>query len=139
MKFTAIRPSQKLLQYLSIALLLSMLMLFLQDQQWLAWLAMIILLAIFLVDYVLLVREIDLQVEREISHTLPLGVPSKVSLHIQNLSVRGIKGEVVDHYPTEHKIQNLPGLIDLASDQELTLDYKIIPQVRGEFSFEKIV
>ena len=103
-----------------------------------AWyLLSILLVALFLWEWISTRNLKRIKIKREIAHTLPVNSYCDVTLTIQNHMRRRIKAEVLDHYPEFCRAKQLPAKIDLRADQETQIDYQIKAVERGDLKLEQ--
>lgn len=88
-----------------------------------------------LLDMWLLSYAAPLQVTRQVSGSLPVGVSSTVHLKIQNPGRSKLHFAVFDHYPASCEIEGLPQAATLDAGGWAQIDYRIRPLERGEQYF----
>lgn len=99
-----------------------------------AWLAgSAVLLGVAVRDGWSLRRPVPLQVERQVSPVLPVGVWSTVGLRLR--SRHACRVTVFDHYPQPGECADLPQTLWLAAEGWAELRYRIRPLERGEWTF----
>ncbi len=128
-----IRPTIWLIKALCLLLLLSVIGIFYPDLSWLVFSCLALFAILFFVDFFFACIPVNLEIVRQHSSTLPIGVPAKIKLHLLNLKNRSIKGEIIDHYPTVHHVEVLPVKIEFSGRQEVELEYRLTPLIRGFF------
>ena len=96
MSLKGYRPAERLLKVLCIAFVFSVVQLFYPDLEWMTLGACIILLIVFLADFLSLFRLPNIEFERLASQTLPLGVASKIHLNLRNMSAQSLNFELVE-------------------------------------------
>ena len=76
-----------------------------------------------------------IEVKRNLSGSLPLGVSRFVSLKIQNNSTRTQRLIVYDHFPIQIHAEGLPVSLSIPANQHADVKYKIIANERGKLVF----
>ena len=98
-----------------------------------------LLLAYSMIEWLLIQRAIQsISIERTITRTLSLDVWSSVTLSIQNQSWLPLTLQVHDMHPAEFTFDGLPETITLRSTRRGTINYRIKPNKRGEYSFPSV-
>ncbi|MEP6633130.1 MAG: DUF58 domain-containing protein [Luteimonas sp.] len=72
-------------------------------------------------------------IEREVPDALPIGVEHEVRLRIRSASRRTV--DVHDLHPAGWRAEGLPQRMRLAPETATNLDYRVLPQTRGEAAF----
>jgi uncharacterized protein (DUF58 family) len=86
-------------------------------------------------DFLTLRRAADIVIERQLAGTVPLGISTPVLLKIVNRDHKHYKVEVIDHYPVQHQVKNLPCSIEIEPNQGLEVTYFLTPLERGLSNF----
>jgi len=73
------------------------------------------------------------RLERNIRHTLPLGVWSKVGLSVENASNQRLRFKLHDLHPSEFEARGLPVHLEAGPGRRLSLEYRLRPPRRGDF------
>ena len=93
----------------------------------------VLLAAALLADlYQLLITPIP-RVTRNMRHTLPLGVWSRVRLIIEHRGTRALPVQVHDLHPGLFAVRHLPRRLNLTSPRPVEIDYELRPPRRGDF------
>lgn len=75
------------------------------------------------------------EVSRRLNATLPLGVPSRVELHLRG-SLKTVRvAQVLDHAPVAFETTGLPAVLRLEPGKIMQLVYRVRPTRRGEHPF----
>lgn len=101
------------------------------------WASLILLALLCLFDLRALNRQPDPQVSRTLPGHLPLARWSDVSLTIRPRLARALHLTVFDHLPAGMAYEALPQRLSLAAGEQVTLGYRVRPQARGLFRFER--
>ena len=130
------RPAQPLLGLAALWLLSGVMATVLPGGQWL-WQGIGALIgAVALADW-LLVRAIAVpELQRELPHSLPIGVASEIVLKIVNRGGRALALEVHDRHPAAGESAGLPRAIRLDSGGAARIAYRFTPTLRGDQRFE---
>lgn len=151
------RPSQQLIKLLgataAFALLVFLARLFAEDDiafsdgqatsgvidvlQDLWWAAAILLAVIALVDAFFAARPVALVIERQLPHSLALGVFARVSLKITNSQRRRLRVHLTDELPAQITSDALPLTVEVAANSKKPIEYAVMPLARGEAVFGK--
>ncbi|WEN16910.1 DUF58 domain-containing protein [Rhodanobacter sp. AS-Z3] len=100
---------------------------------WLAAGAVIALVA--LVDAWRLRRMPSPELQREVAQVMPLGPPATVNLRLQGNGRRTQSLRLHDMHPGGWVVHGMPRDVRLPPGTDLLLDYSVIPDARGQFSF----
>jgi uncharacterized protein (DUF58 family) len=92
--------------------------------------------ALIIGDLIGLLRMPLPEVSRQVRHTLPLGVWTRVGLSFTNPDTPGLSLTVHDLHPDGFRVRGLPAQARLAPDRVLALSYQVRPQRRGDFAFQ---
>ena len=87
-------------------------------------------------DAALLARLGTPGIEREVTHSLALGVWSRVALRVQNRSRSPLRLVATDHPPPSMRTRGLPQPLTLPAGARVEISYGVRPQERGELYFE---
>ena len=98
----------------------------------------IVLLVIAGIDLFSVRQTAHVSGERRLPTTLPLGVWSEVAIRLRSSDASEHRVEVFDHYPTQHRVVNLPQRETIKRDGWTELTYHFLPSQRGEFVFPQI-
>jgi uncharacterized protein (DUF58 family) len=102
----------------------------------LVWVALIVLLALVLVDIVLLYSNGgSIQVERKTTRMLSLGDENEIVLHFRNKGAVMLRLEIYDEVPIQFQKRDFVVKLKLASQQDTTVRYKLRPTSRGVHAF----
>lgn len=96
----------------------------------------VLLLAALLIDLYRLLTGPVPRVTRDMPHTLPLGVWSRVRLAIEHSGIRHLQLEVHDLYPEAFEVRQLPRILSLAARHPVEIHYELRPPRRGDFEFQ---
>ncbi|MFC1749965.1 DUF58 domain-containing protein [Pseudomonadota bacterium] len=130
------RPSRQLIYLFSAWAILALISAFMPELKGpLIAVSVAILLAV-LFDGLAVRAEPRLEIQRRVSHNLPLGAWSKVELRTHNLGKRPYQLTLFDHYPQHAEIEDLPHSFILAPGQYADIHYRIQPTRRGDAHFE---
>lgn len=80
----------------------------------------------------------QLKVQRSISNTLSIGVPTHVTLTLRNLSNTTIHTNLYDHFPGQYEAPRHSGSILLNPGQVGECTYEVTPTERGAASFTQV-
>ncbi|MGD9386103.1 MAG: hypothetical protein PVF28_06080, partial [Thioalkalispiraceae bacterium] len=80
----------------------------------------------------------QIQVERDVMHSLSLGAWANVELTLHNRYRYPLKLDIFDHVPQELEYEGLPITISIPSRNWVKVNYRVKPVVRGPVAFEKI-
>lgn len=130
-----IRPGQRACALFLILCVVMGLSLYLEIDLETLSLAFLACLAIVGFDFLTLLGRLNISVERQVSHTVPMGVKNHVTLVVKNNGNRRKVFEIFDHYPTLHTIEGLPRKIDLRSGDFAEVKYDITFVARGVYEF----
>lgn len=101
-----------------------------------AWLCAGALIAVLsLVDAVLLWREPDPQVHRELPAVIALGPDLVVKLRLLATGRRTLRMVAHDLHPGGWAVRGMPRALRLSPGHELRFDYVVTPAARGQFTF----
>ncbi len=95
----------------------------------------VLFLLVATVDLALVLRRPQPETRRIVSHTLPLGVWSQVSLKLFHRGKKPVFIKVHDFHPASMKVRDQPRETILAPDTEVELPYRVQPVERGLFQF----
>ena len=98
----------------------------------------IILLLDFLISFVFQRNHKQIEIKRNLSGSIPLGVSRHVELRVHNNSHETLNLDVFDHYPEQIHAEGLPITISIPQQQHADIQYKIIANERGKLQFRKI-
>src|SRR4051812_26250207 len=84
---------------------------------------------------VLLARDLDIKVRRELPTRLSVGVANRVELHVLNRSARPVLLELKDDAPEEFTIDSETLPLTIPANSRANLTYRATPQKRGKFNF----
>ncbi len=77
-----------------------------------------------------------LDLQREVRHSIPVGVWSPVILHLGNPGRRRLQIRVHDHHPAGFAVDDMPTALTLSPHRGAHIHYRIRPQARGDAAFE---
>ncbi|MEM9597051.1 MAG: DUF58 domain-containing protein, partial [Acidobacteriota bacterium] len=102
-----------------------------------AGLALLVLVALALLE---VARRPDLDVERTLPPSLPLGEWTDVPLRITRPGGAGrrLRLEIHDHHPPEVEQEGLPGMAAVPKDGGVQLTYALRPRRRGDLHFGRV-
>lgn len=133
-----IRPTILLVKVLALLLLLSVFQLFYSELSTVVYLCLGLFAVLISIDFILAALPVKFAVVRQHSSTVPLGVPSKIKLFVQNLNKRPVNAEITDHYPPEHSAENIPVFVKMASGQVAEFEYRLTPLERGLYEMKPV-
>ncbi|WP_417222158.1 DUF58 domain-containing protein [Amphritea sp.] len=93
---------------------------------------------LLLLDLLLHRREPTAQVTRELKGSIPVGVWSKVTLRLTNLTQRAQQLTLHDHHPADYGVEGLPLTLTLPAQRGAKAVYRIKPDRRGDGDFSGI-
>jgi uncharacterized protein (DUF58 family) len=103
--------------------------------QFLTLASLFVLLLDLAMSYLLKSSTQAIEVERNLSGSLPLGVSRFVELKVHNVSNRAQRLSVYDHFPTQVHSEGLPVKLSIPAEQHADVQYKIIANERGKIVF----
>ena len=95
----------------------------------------ILLTAILAADALLVRREGDVEISRQLKHTLALGTWHEIGVLIHNPSARDSRCVVHDHYPSGFDVEEMPRSVGLSAGGVTRVRYRVCPQQRGTATF----
>lgn len=93
------------------------------------------LAAIALADLLWLLRLQSPRIQRQLPHTLPLGIWSPVRLTVENPGDHPLALRIHDLHPPDLQVRGLPRELRLPARDRATLAYRLRPPRRGDFEF----
>ncbi|VXC92606.1 conserved hypothetical protein [Pseudomonas sp. 8Z] len=105
--------------------------------QTLGWAVLFALTLIAAVDALWLRRLPTPRVQRTLPGNLPLGRWSDVQLNVQHNFAHSLQIELFDHVPDGMTFEHMPLRVDLHPGQQTQLHYRLKPQQRGHFTFNR--
>lgn len=105
--------------------------------QTLGWVVLCALALIALMDALWLRRLPTPRVQRTLPGNLPLGRWSDVQLQVHHGFANAAQIELFDHVPHGMAFEGMPLRIDLHPGQQTQLSYRLKPQQRGHFAFDR--
>lgn len=97
-----------------------------------------ILSGLALMDLLQVRRIAAIEVERQVRHSIPVGVWSKVHLRLVNPQQRLLQLRLHDHHPPDFEVDDLPLNILLPVERSLQVGYLIRPSHRGDAQFQGV-
>jgi len=91
--------------------------------------------ALALADYLLGRRVPNLQLTRELRHSLPVGVWSRVGVRIENPGAWALDILLHDHHPNSFESEALPARLRLPPGRAARVGYRVRPRQRGDAEF----
>lgn len=107
-------------------------------QPWLQspwWALLGITLGVVLFDLLLVNRRPDLELRREIRHSIPVGAWSEVTLRLINREPRPFVLRLHDHHPAWFDVETLPCELNLPERKSAEVSYRVRPSRRGDGLF----
>ena len=98
----------------------------------------LVVVAAALADLLLTTRTRTIDVRREVSEVLSVGVPHAVILHVTNRSPARLTLEVTDEPPRPSDARPLPLRFELPPWKEMAGTYELVPRRRGHHVFEAV-
>jgi uncharacterized protein (DUF58 family) len=92
-------------------------------------------LLLSLIDAINVLREPDIEVQRCVPHSLPLGIKRVIRLHLVNRGKRRLHLQLFDHYPLEVAATGFPLALSLNPQQFVDAHYEITAIERGKLIF----
>lgn len=102
------------------------------------WTAGALLLGAALLDWLTGRRVTGLMGERSLPGNLALGVQNRVQLLLRNNGPRPLALTVCDQLPEQLCARDLPRRAQLDAEQEVTIEYPLVPKRRGRAQFGRI-
>lgn len=107
------------------------------------WKYLLIIIAIVLgLDLIISIsnylKNKPIEIKRDLSGSLPLGVSRHVGLRINNKSKRAQTLDVYDHFPIQIQSKGLPVKVSIPAEKHADLQYKIIANQRGKLVFSQV-
>jgi uncharacterized protein (DUF58 family) len=90
---------------------------------------------VLLIDWLLNLRKQPIEVKRDLSGSLPLGVSRLVHLRIHNHDQKARALSVFDHFPTQVHSEGLPVFLNIPAGKYADISYKITAIERGKLVF----
>ncbi|MFL5322091.1 MAG: DUF58 domain-containing protein [Myxococcaceae bacterium] len=84
---------------------------------------------------VLLARDLDIKVWREMPNRLSVGVANRIELHVVNRSHRPVRLEIKDDAPEEFALDQEIVPLSVEASSRANLTYRATPEKRGKFNF----
>lgn len=103
----------------------------------LGWAVLCALALIALMDALWLRRLPTPRVQRTLPGNLPLGRWSDVQLQVHHGFANAAQIELFDHVPAGMAFEGMPLRVDLHPGQQTQLSYRLKPQQRGHFAFDR--
>ncbi|MCP4992797.1 MAG: DUF58 domain-containing protein [Gammaproteobacteria bacterium] len=95
-----------------------------------------VVLGVTLLDALLANVRPKLNIRRELRHSIPVGVWSKVTLELENDGGRSLRLRVHDHHPASFAMEGMPVDLALPTDRKARLVYRVKPGQRGDAMFK---
>jgi uncharacterized protein (DUF58 family) len=95
-----------------------------------------VLLLTALLDAVLARRAPALRLERKLAGVVPVGAWHDVGITVHNEDGRPLRVEVLDHYPEDWEMQQLPHTTRVAPGAFVSFSYRLRPALRGNARFD---
>ncbi len=93
--------------------------------------------AVLLIDWLLNLRKQPIEVKRDLSGSLPLGVSRLVHLRIYNHDKKSRALAVYDHFPAQVHSEGLPVSLHIPAGKYADISYKVTPVERGKLVFPR--
>lgn len=90
---------------------------------------------ITLLDLMLAIKPVDIELRRDIRHSIPVGAWSTVTLTLVNRVGRTLRLLVHDHHPSWFAVESLPCELLVPGKQSAKLSYRVRPSRRGDGEF----
>ncbi len=104
----------------------------------LALVADLVLLLVVIVDVAMTPRPRELVVEREIAHVLSAGTRNPMTLWIENRAHHALELELAEEVEEDAQFHGLEERLALASGEERSLTYHVVPRRRGRLRFRAL-
>lgn len=131
--FDQLKPRRRLLLLLGLWTGIALVATWWRPALWMWEVAGVALGAVALADLLWLLRLPSPRVERDLRHTLPLGVWSPVCLTLVSSADQPLNLRVHDLHPPEFDVRGLPRDLRLAARESVSLEYRLRPPRRGDF------
>ena len=102
------------------------------------WVAFGALMFLFVVDGFLRLLKNPIVAGRDVSASMALGAPNKVTLRLENTGRRRLRLEVTDHYPRQMHVDGMPITLFILPKSATELTYSARPNARGDAHFGPI-
>jgi len=102
------------------------------------WTGSALLIGAALLDFLTGRRITDLEGERRLPGNLALGVRNIARLHLRNTGPRMLRLSVCDSVPQQLATTGLPRTAQLQPEQEIPIEYNLVPHRRGSADFAQI-
>jgi uncharacterized protein (DUF58 family) len=79
----------------------------------------------------------DLDIERQVPVSLPIGVWTRVQLDVHNHGDRSLRVRVSDHPPKESEVREIPQRLELGAGRGARIEYGVLPLRRGDTRFDR--
>ncbi|MDY6904660.1 MAG: DUF58 domain-containing protein [Thermodesulfobacteriota bacterium] len=133
-----IRPSGRLVTILSVFTLLAVAAAF-EPAILPAWkVAGALMAGLVFLDLYLCSRTPALEIKRQVQHSLPVAVWSKVGLEFKNTDARPLRITVYDHHPDHCDTDGLPMVLRLPPGQRMVTSYRLRPRIKGDMIFTAV-
>ncbi|MEJ1394953.1 MAG: DUF58 domain-containing protein [Candidatus Sedimenticola sp. (ex Thyasira tokunagai)] len=99
------------------------------------WVLAGITMGVVLLDLVTVHRPIDVELRREVRHSIPVGAWSQVTLSLINREQRPFAIRLHDHHPAWFEVETLPCELTLPQRQSAKVTYRVRPARRGDGDF----
>ncbi len=129
------RPGRRLLLWLALLAALALTALLHPGLDTVRDIAAAAFLMVAVLDLLLTTRPAWPELNREIRHSIPVGVWSKVTLTLRNRSGQILQLRVHDHHPDTVQTEGLPLQLELPANRSARVTYRICPQSRGDAIF----
>lgn len=106
--------------------------------EYLWWTAGALLLGGALLDFLTGRRVAGLEAQRRLPGNLALGVPNRARLTLRNCGPRRLLLNICDSLPVQLSAEQLPRRAQLDPQQEVAIDYPLVPHRRGRADFGRI-
>ncbi len=97
-----------------------------------------LIIGVLILDYYLGRKLPDIEIKRDVKHSLPVGVWSKVNIGLKNLEQKNITLRLFDHYPEDCLTEGLPLSLFLPPGKKLETVYRVRPVKKGDMVFGNI-
>ena len=106
--------------------------------QLLGLLTVLVLVFDYLISFIINKPKQTLEIERDLSGSIPLGVSRHIGLRVTNHSNKAQMLDLFDHFPVQVQSEGLPINVSIPAQQHADIQYKIIANQRGKLVFPKV-
>ena len=94
-----------------------------------------VILGVVLLDALLSRKPPRITVSRDIRHSIPVEVWSKVALTLTNPGLRPMQLLLHDHHPSWFEAESMPYQLNLPAERTACVEYRVKPTIRGDGEF----